>query len=177
MSKKLSIRDLDLKGRKVFCRVDFNVPLDGGEVADDNRIEAAIPTLNHLAEQGARTILASHLGRPRGKVKPELSLAPVARRLEQKLGRPVAFADDCVGEPARAAVSSLQEGGFVLLENLRFHAGEEAKNGEFAAELASLADLYVNDAFGTAHRAHASTAGVPGILKQAAAGFLLLREI
>ena len=177
MSKKLSVRDLDLKGRKVFCRVDFNVPLDGGEVADDNRIEAAIPTLNHLAEQGARTILASHLGRPRGKAKPELSLAPVARRLEQKLGRPVAFADDCVGESARAAAGNLQEGGFVLLENLRFHAGEEANSGEFAAELASLADLYVNDAFGTAHRAHASTAGVPGILKPAAAGFLMVREL
>ncbi len=177
MSKKLSVRDLDLKGRKVFCRVDFNVPLDSGEVADDNRIEAAIPTLNHLAEKGARTVLASHLGRPRGKAKPELSLAPVARRLEQKLGRPVTFANDCVGEPARAATDSLQEGGFVLLENLRFHAGEEANSGEFAAELASLADLYVNDAFGTAHRAHASTAGVPGILKPAAAGFLMEREL
>ena len=177
MSKKLSVRDLDLKGRKVFCRVDFNVPLDGGEVADDNRIDAALPTLHYLAEQGARTILASHLGRPRGKAKPELSLAPVARRLEEKLGRPVTFAEDCIGEPAKAAADSLSDGGFALLENLRFHPGEEANKEEFAAELAALADVYVNDAFGTAHRAHASTAGVPGILKPAAAGFLMHREL
>ena len=177
MSKKLSIRDLDLKGRKVFCRVDFNVPLDGGEVGDDNRIDAALPTLRHLAEAGARTILASHLGRPRGKAKPELSLAPVARRLAQKLGRPVAFAEDCVGEPAKNAVDNLKDGEFVLLENLRFHPGEEANTEEFAAELAALADVYVNDAFGTAHRAHASTAGVPRILKPAAAGFLMQREL
>ncbi len=177
MSKKLSVRDLDLKGKRVFCRVDFNVPLDGGEVADDNRIDAALPTLNHLAEHGARIILASHLGRPRGKAKPELSLAPVARRLAQKLDRPVAFAEDCVGAPAGTAARSLQDGGFVLLENLRFHPGEEANKEEFAAELASLADLYVNDAFGTAHRAHASTAGVPGILRPAAAGFLMDLEL
>ena len=177
MSKKLSVRDLDLKGKKVFCRVDFNVPLDGGEVGDDNRIDAALPTLRHLADQGARTILASHLGRPRGKAKPDLSLAPVARRLEQKLGKPVAFAADCIGEPAKAAVDALADGGFVLLENLRFHPGEEANKEEFAAELAALADVFVNDAFGTAHRAHASTAGVPGILKPAAAGFLLHREL
>jgi phosphoglycerate kinase len=177
MSKKLSVRDLDLKGKKVFCRVDFNVPLDGGEVGDDNRIDAALPTLRHLAEQGARTILASHLGRPRGKAKPDLSLAPVARRLEQKLGKPVAFAEDCIGEPAKAAVDALTDGGFVLLENLRFHPGEEANKEEFAAELAALADVFVNDAFGTAHRAHASTAGVPGILKPAAAGFLMHREL
>jgi len=177
MPKKLSVNSLELQGKKVFCRVDFNVPLEGAEVADDNRIDAALPTLHHLAEHGACTILASHLGRPRGTVKEALSLAPVARRLEEKLGKPVAFATDCIGEEAETKAAGLQPGGFLLLENLRFHKGEEANDTEFAGSLAKLADLYVNDAFGTAHRAHASTTGVPGILQPAAAGFLMDKEL
>ncbi len=177
MLKKLSVSNLEPRNKKVFCRVDFNVPLENGAVADDTRIDAAVPTLKHLAQQGAATILASHLGRPRGAVKEEMSLAPVARRLSEKLGRPVSFAGDCVGEEVRGKVADLQAGQFLLLENLRFHKGEEANDPDFAAELAAHADLYVNDAFGTAHRAHASTVGVPGILQPAAAGFLMDREL
>jgi phosphoglycerate kinase len=177
MAKKLSVQDLDVQGKRVFCRVDFNVPLDGGRVTDDTRIVAAMPTLQHLADQGARTILASHLGRPKGRPKPELSLEPVAGRLAELLGKPVAFAKDCIGEEAEKAVADLEPGGFLLLENLRFHRTEEKNDPEFAGSLAALGEVYVNDAFGTAHRAHASTAGVPAVVKPAAAGFLMLREL
>jgi phosphoglycerate kinase len=177
MAKKLSVRDLDVDGKRVFCRVDFNVPIEDGKVGDDTRIAAVVPTLRMLAERGAATILASHLGRPKGKAKPELSLKPVADRLGEILQRPVAFAGDCVGEEAEQAARALEPGGFLLLENLRFHREEEKNDKEFASKLAGLAELYVNDAFGTAHRAHASTAGVPAHLQPAAAGLLMEREL
>jgi phosphoglycerate kinase len=161
----------------VFCRVDFNVPMEGGAVSDDLRIRAAVPTLRHLAEKGAATVLASHLGRPAGKPKPDLSLAPVAETLAKLLGSPVAFVPSCVGDEAEAAARALQPGGFLLLENLRFHKEEEANDEAFSAGLAKLGDVYVNDAFGTAHRAHASTVGVPKLVKPAAAGFLMEKEL
>ncbi len=177
MAKKLSVRELDVRNRRVFCRVDFNVPLEGGRVADDTRIAASLPTLRLLAERGARTVLASHLGRPKGQVKKELSLEPAARRLAELVDREVGFADDCVGREAESAVAGVEPGGFVLLENLRFHKEEEANEDGFVRALASLADVYVNDAFGSAHRAHASTTGVPRVLQPAAAGFLMDREL
>jgi phosphoglycerate kinase len=178
MTRKLSVRDLrDLSGRRVFCRVDFNVPIQDGRVQDATRIEASLPTLRLLLAAGARVVLASHLGRPKGKPKPEYSLAGVVRHLESLLGSPVAFAGDCIGPYARAAVSTLAPGRALLLENLRFHPEEEANDPAFAASLAALADGYVNDAFGTAHRAHASTAGVPSRLKPAAAGLLMQAEL
>lgn len=167
----------DVNGKKVFCRVDFNVPTRDGTVVDDNRIAASLPTLRWLAEHGARTILASHLGRPKGKANPQFSLRPVAHRLAELLGKQVAFATDCVGPEAERAADSLHSGEFLLLENLRFHAGEEANDPEFARRLARLGDCYVNDAFGSAHRAHASTAGVPAILRPAVAGFLMQAEL
>jgi phosphoglycerate kinase len=175
--KKLSVKDLDVRGKRVFCRVDFNVPLANGEVTDDRRIAASVPTIRLLTEGGARVVLASHLGRPKGKPKPEFSLRPAASRLAELLGDEVAFASDCVGEPAETAVAALEDGGVLLLENLRFHAEEEANDPGFARALARLGDLYVDDAFGSAHRAHASTDGVPRILKPAAAGLLMEREL
>jgi phosphoglycerate kinase len=174
---KLSIRDLDLKNKRVFLRIDFNVPIKEGKVEDDTRIRAAVPTIKYASEQGARLILASHLGRPKGARVDKYSLAPVASHLADLLGKPVAFANDCVGEAAEAKVAALQDGEVLLLENLRFHKEEEKNDDEFAAQLAQLADVYVNDAFGAAHRAHASTAAITKHVKQAAAGLLLQKEL
>ncbi|HLG12224.1 MAG TPA: phosphoglycerate kinase [Dehalococcoidia bacterium] len=174
---KQSVRDIDVSGKRALVRVDFNVPFDrNGGIADDSRIRAALPTIRYLQEHGASVVLCSHLGRPDGKVVESMRLTPVANRLTQLLGQPVKTADDCVGAEVEAAARSLDPGEVLLLENLRFHAEEEANDPGFARQLASLADVYVNDAFGTAHRAHASTAGVAAYLP-AVAGFLMLKEI
>ena len=172
-----TIKDLRLDGRKAFIRVDFNVPLKGGVITDDTRIQASLPTIRYAIEKGATAILASHLGRPKGKPNPEYSLKPVAGRLSELLGRPVQFASDCIGAPAREAIDKAGKGGVVLLENLRFHAEEEKNDPGFAKELAALGDVYVNDAFGAAHRAHASTEGIVHFVKEAAAGLLMAREL
>ena len=171
------MRELPLPGRKIFLRVDFNVPLDGGRVADDTRIAETLPTLRLALEKGARVLCASHLGKPKGKKKAELSLAPVAVRLAELLGKPVRFVEECVGPDAAKAADALAPGEVLLLENLRFHAGEEGNDPEFAAQLAALADVYVDDAFGAAHRAHASVVGVPQRLKEKGAGLLLEKEV
>ena len=177
--KKLSIRDLDLKGKRVFLRVDFNVPLNDGRITDDTRIRASLPTIAYALERGATVVLASHLGRPKGKPSPQLTLKPAARRLSELIGRSVTFVDESVGDRVRQTVhqAHASNGGVVLLENLRFHAGEEQNDPAFAAALASLADLYVDDAFGTAHRAHASVDAVTRYLPHAAAGLLMEREL
>lgn len=174
---KLSIKDLQLGGKRVFVRVDFNVPIKDGMVDDDSRVRASIPTIQYAIEQGARVILASHLGRPKGERVDKYSLRPVAVHLSQVLNRPVAFAEDCVGEVAESKVNALTDGDVLLLENLRFHAEEEKNDDNFAKQLASLCDVYVNDAFGTAHRAHASTVGITHHVSQAAAGFLMEKEL
>jgi phosphoglycerate kinase len=166
-----------VRGRRVLVRADLNVPLREGRVGDDTRIQAALGTLRRLLAAGARVVLTSHLGRPKGAAKPELSLRPVAERLAELLGRPVDFCEVCVGPAAEAAVAKLRDGELVLLENLRFHKEEEKNDPAFAQQLAALADVYVNDAFGTAHRAHASTAGVVPFVKRAVAGDLLRAEI
>ena len=176
---KLSIRDLDLEGQRAFIRVDFNVPLTNGTIADDARIRAALPTIRYALEHGATVVLASHLGRPKGKVNPAYSLKPVASRLSELLGRPVTLTEDCIGDAARAAVETARAGGggVVLLENLRFHPEEETNDAGFAASLAELADVYVDDAFGAAHRAHASVDGIVRYVPKAAAGLLMEQEL
>jgi phosphoglycerate kinase len=176
--KKLSIRDLDLKGQRVFVRVDFNVPVKEGKVGDDSRIGAALPTIRYATERGARVILASHLGRPKGERVAKYSLRPVAARLSELLGAPAGFAEACIGAAAERSVARLKDGDVLLLENLRFHKEEEANDDEFARQLASLCDgLYVNDAFGTAHRAHASTVGITKHVERSAAGLLMEKEL
>jgi len=175
---KLSIRDLDLSGKRVFIRVDFNVPLDGGKVSDDTRIRATLPTLHLASERGARVVLASHLGRPKGKPDPKYSLRPVAARLEELLGKPVAFAADCVGTQAETKSKALRDQDVLLLENVRYHPEEETNDPEFSRHLAALSDgLFVCDAFGSAHRAHASVVGITRFVRQAAAGLLMEKEL
>jgi phosphoglycerate kinase len=175
MNKK-TIRDVALQGKRVLMRADFNVPLEGDEVTDDTRIRAAMPTITYILEQGASLILMSHLGRPKGQVKPDLSLAPVAERLGALLDQSVTMAPDCVGDEVKAMAEDLQPGEVLLLENTRFHAGERDNDAAFAKQLAALGDIFVNDAFGTAHRAHASTEGVTHYLPSVA-GFLIEKEI
>jgi phosphoglycerate kinase len=176
MNKK-TIRDISVSGKRVLVRVDFNVPLDKQKnIEDDTRIRESLPTIEHLLSQGAKVILMSHLGRPKGKTL-EFSLAPVAKRLSELLGKPVHFASDCIGTEAETAVNALQNGEVLLLENVRFYKEEEANDLEFAKKLASLGDVYVNDAFGTAHRAHASTEGVTKFIQTAVAGFLIEKEL
>lgn len=174
---KLTIDDINLNGKRVLTRVDFNVPIEGGRVIDDTRLVASIPTLQKMISSRAKVILMSHLGRPKGGPDPKYTLKPVADRLSKLMGVPVKFAEDCVGEPAIKAVDSLKEGEILLLENVRFHPEEEKNNPEFAKRLASLGDVYVNDAFGSAHRAHASTEGVTRYLQPAVAGYLMKKEI
>ena len=175
---KLSIKDLDLAGKRVFMRVDFNVPIKEGRISSDTRIRASLPTIVYALDHGATVILASHLGRPKGKVNPEFTLKPVAARLAELAGRPVEFAEDCVGPAAQAAVDRAAEGGhLVLLENLRFHPEEEKNDAGFAAGLAALADAYVNDAFGSSHRTHASVDAITRLLPHPAAGLLMEQEV
>jgi phosphoglycerate kinase len=176
MFNKKTVRDIDVKGKKVFVRVDFNVPVKDGVVGDDTRIRAALPTIQYLLDQGAAVILASHLGRPKGGPDPKYSLKPVADYLANLLGKPVAFAEDCIGPVAEVAAAALKPGEVLVLENTRFHPEEEKNDEGMSKALAKLADIYVNDAFGTAHRAHASTAGIAAYLP-AVAGFLLEKEI
>ena len=180
MYNKLTVEDIEVKGRKVLVRCDFNVPLDeNGNITDENRIVGALPTIQYLIDNGAKVILCSHMGKPKGEPKPEFSLAPVAKRLSEKLGKEVIFAadDNVVGENAKAAVAAMNEGDVVLLENTRYRAEETKNVDEFSKELASLADVFVNDAFGTAHRAHCSNVGVTQYIKEAAAGYLIEKEI
>jgi len=179
---KVSIKDLDLKGKRVFIRVDFNVPLKDGRIGDDTRLRASLPTVQYALDAGATAVLASHLGRPKGKPKPQFSLRPVAKRLAELVGRPVEFVDECVGDEVKRAIDRIHAkssagSGALLLENLRFHPEEEKNDAQFSAALASLADVYVDDAFGAAHRAHASVEGITHYLKPAAAGLLMEREL
>lgn len=172
-----TIKDVNLSGKRVLVRCDFNVPLTAGVITDDSRIVAALPTIKYLVDQGAKVILCSHLGRPKGEKNPEFSLAPVAQNLVKKLGVPVLFVQDCIGEAVESALANLADGSIALLENVRFHKGETDNDPEFAAALARLADAFVNDAFGTAHRAHASTAGVAAYLSPNVCGFLVEKEL
>ena len=174
---KLTIDDIDVAGKRVLTRVDFNVPIDGGKVTDDTRLIASIPTIQKLIASGAKVILMSHLGRPKGGPDPKYSLKPVAERLSRLMGRPVGFVEDCIGPAVKEKVGAMKNGEMLLLENLRFHPEEEKNNPQFAKELASLGDLYVNDAFGTAHRAHASTEGVTHYIQPAVAGYLMKKEL
>jgi len=172
------IKDLELAGKRVFMRVDFNVPIKNGTIGDDTRIRSSLPSIRHALERGATVVLASHLGRPKGKPNPEYSLRPIAARLSELLGRPVEFAEDSIGPVATAVIDRASRGGkVVLLENLRFHAEEEKNDSAFAQQLAELADVYVNDAFGSAHRAHASTEGIVHHVQEAAAGLLMAAEV
>ncbi|TDI20999.1 MAG: phosphoglycerate kinase [Acidobacteria bacterium] len=179
----MAVSDLDglladgVRGRRVLVRADLNVPLSNATIRDDSRVRASVPTLRRLADAGARVIVTSHLGRPKGQRKPELTLRRVAPRLAERIGRGVSFCEECIGEKAAAAVAELGDGQILLLENVRFHAGEEKNETGFAADLAALADLYVNDAFGTAHRAHASTTGIASLVDRAVAGDLLRSEL
>jgi phosphoglycerate kinase len=176
--KKLSIRDLDLTGKRVFIRVDFNVPIAGGQVTEDTRIRETLPTLRFAIDRGGRLVLAAHLGRPKGKPDPRYTLKPVAARLQEMLGKPVAFAADCVGADAEAQSKALSNGGVLLLENVRYHAEEEANDPQFSRQLATLCDqLFVCDAFGSAHRAHASVVGITKFVHQSAVGLLMEREL
>lgn len=176
MNKK-SIRDVDLKGKRVFCRVDFNVPMKEGKITDETRIRAALPTIQYLIEQGAKVILASHLGRPKGQAVEELRLTPVAARLGELLGKDVKKADEAFGPVAQEMVAAMNEGDVLVLENVRFYAGEEKNDAELAKEFAALADIFVNDAFGAAHRAHASTAGIADYLPKKVSGLLMEKEL
>jgi phosphoglycerate kinase len=175
---KKTVRDLnDIAGKRVLVRVDFNVPMEDGKITDDTRIRESLPTIKYLVEHQAKVILASHMGRPKGTVKPEFSLKPAADRLSELLGKPVAFASDCVGAPAEDAAAKLQDGDVLLLENVRFHAEEEKNDEAFAKQLASLADIFVQDAFGSVHRAHASTVGVTKHLPVSVSGLLVEKEL
>ncbi len=176
--KKLSIKNIDITTKSVLMRVDFNVPLDENQnVTDDKRIRAALPTINYAVDKGARLVLMSHLGRPNGKVIPEMSLKPAAKILEKLLGKPVTFVEDCIGPEVENAVKKLKDGEILVLENLRFHKEEKENNPKFAKQLAQWGDIYINDAFGSAHRAHASTEGVTHFFNKCAAGFLMEKEI
>ncbi len=178
MFNKLSINDIDVSGKRVFCRVDFNVPIDAqGEITDDTRIVAALPTIRALLAKGARLILASHLGRPKGEANPAFSLCPVASYLSDLLDQQIIMAPDCIGENIELLANQLKDGSVMLLENVRFHKGETDNDPVFASQLAKLADVYVNDAFGTAHRAHASTEGVAKLLSPAVSGYLMEKEL
>ena len=175
---KLTLKDIDVKGKRVFVRVDFNVPMDdAGNITDNTRITAALPTINHLTDKGAKVILASHFGRPKGGPDPKYSLAPAAKKLAELMGKPVIMAEDCIGPAVKAKADAMREGDIMLLENVRFHPEEEKNEDSFAKQLAELADVYVNDAFGSAHRAHASTVGIAKFLQPAAAGLLMEKEI
>jgi phosphoglycerate kinase len=174
---KLTVEDIELKGKRILTRVDFNVPLEGGKVANDSRIRGALPTIKYIQDHGGKLILMSHLGRPKGNRVPEMSLKPCLPVLTDLLGRPVFFADDCIGERAEAAVDALGDGDVLLLENLRYYKEETDNDSAFAAKLAKLGDIYVNDAFGTAHRAHASTEGVTRYIERCAAGYLMMKEL
>jgi phosphoglycerate kinase len=175
---KQTIDEVDLHNQRVIIRADFNVPLDDAlQITDDTRIRSTLPTINHCVDEGAKVILCSHLGRPKGKPDPRFSLAPVAKRLQRLLGKEVTFAPDCIGPAVEHLVARMKPGDVLLLENLRFHADEEKNDEAFSRSLASLADVYINDAFGAAHRSHASTVGIPKFVKQSAAGYLMKKEI
>jgi phosphoglycerate kinase len=175
--KKLTVEDLDLHGKRALMRVDFNVPLEDGKVANDNRIKAALPTIRYIAGKGGMLVLMSHLGRPKGTKVAEMSLKPCVAVLSRLLGKDVAFVDDCIGEAVETAANGLKDGDVLLLENLRYYKEETDNDSEFAGKLAKLGDMYINDAFGTAHRAHASTEGVTHFFKQCAAGYLMVKEL
>jgi len=176
--RKQTIQDVDLRDKRVIIRADFNVPLDDAlQITDDTRIRSTLPTINRAVDEGAKVILCSHLGRPKGKPDPKLSLAPIAKRLQRLLGKEVTFAPDCIGTAVEGLVARMKPGDVLLLENLRFHPGEEKNDEAFSRALASLGDVYINDAFGAAHRAHASIVGIPKLIKVAAAGYLLKKEI